>query len=343
MTYRRNFRVSTLVLLVAVFAVWGHAAEALRLGPHFWPTSNPAFLQHGRMDGVLQPTVSGRLESALFGCVRNGGHRFHEGIDLVSISRDARNESTDPIFAFDDGVVRYVNRTSGNSSYGRYVVLEHPKIAPGFVTLYAHLRSVPESIQAGVEVSGGQRIAVMGRSAGGYTIPRSRAHLHFELGFWLGPDFQKWFDQQPYDSENEHGAFNGMNIVGLDAWALCGALRRGQAADAWEFVLSEQIAIEAYVRDSGIPDLLKVNPHLMQNSVIPAGHAGWRVELTWYGLPTRFKALTEEEMEGYERWLTVEALRPDLIDNKLCLDLTRAGYGGAGTKITNLMKRMFVK
>lgn len=314
------------------------------MGPYFWPTPNPAFVQHGKMEGVLQPTVSGRITSGLFGCVRNDGRRFHEGLDLKAMTRDRRNEATDPIFAFDGGIVRYVNTVAGNSSYGRYLVIEHPQIAPGFISLYAHLSKVDAGIAEGVSVEGGQRIAVMGRSAGGYSIPRSRAHLHFELGFWLGPDFQKWYDQQPYDSENEHGSYNGMNIVGLDAWALCGALRRGEAQDAWEYLMSEQIAVEAFVRDTAIPDLLKVNPNLMHNDVIPPDHAGWRVELTWYGLPTRFKALTVGEMEGYERWLTVDALRPDLIEGNLCLDLARKNvFGGAGSKVNSLMKRLFVK
>ncbi len=296
------------------------------------------------MEGVLQPTVSGRITSGRFGCVRNDGHRFHEGLDLRALTRDRRNEATDPIFAFSDGVVRYVNPVAGNSSYGRYIVIEHPQIGPGFVSLYAHLSSINDGIAAGVSVAGGQRIAVMGRSAGGYTIPRSRAHLHFELGLWLGPNFQKWYDQQPFDSKNEHGAYNGMNIVGLDAWQLCGAVRRGETADAWEYLMSEQIAVEAYVRDTGIPDLLKVNPYLMDNEVIPADHAGWRVEFTWYGLPTRFKALTAAEMEGYDRWLTVDMLRPDLIEGNLCLDLARKDvFGGAGSKLSSLVKRMFVK
>ncbi|EDY81894.1 M23 peptidase domain protein [Verrucomicrobiia bacterium DG1235] len=324
-------------------ASWVQGQEAYRLGPHFWPTPNPEFVAHGQMDGVLQPTVSGVLTSGLFGCVRNNGRRFHEGVDLRAISRDKRNEATDPIFAFEDGLVRYVNRTAGNSSYGRYVVIEHPKIAPGFVSLYAHLRSVPDAIQAGVSVEGGQVIAVMGRSAGGYTIPRSRAHLHFELGFWLGPNFQKWYDQQPYESKNDHGSYNGMNIIGLDVWQLLGALRRGEAEDAWQFVMSEQIAVEAFVRETAIPELLVVNPHLMQNVVIPPDHAGWRVEVTWYGLPTRFKALTAAEMEGRERWLTVNILRPDLLEDKLCLDMARNDiFGGAGAKLNSLMRRLFV-
>lgn len=297
------------------------------------------------MEGVLQPTVSGRITSGLFGCVRNSGHRFHEGIDLRAISRDRQNESTDDIYAFDSGIVRYVNEQAGASSYGRYIVIEHPQIAPGFISLYAHLRSVPDEIREGVEVQGGEVIAVMGRSAGGYSIPRSRAHLHFELGFWLGPEFQKWYDKRQFGSENIHGTYNGMNIVGLDVWELLGSLRRGEAADVWEFVMSEQIAAEAFVRDTAVPDILRVNPHLMENLVIPNDHAGWRVEFTWYGLPTRFKALTEEEMSEFEESLTVVALRPDLMEDKYCMDLANGGRtsSGAGAKMINLIDRMFVR
>lgn len=342
MKYRSPL-IASLVVIVGALLGQSAVAQALRLGPHYWPTPNSEFVEHGGMDGVLQPTVSGELTSGLFGCVRNNGHRFHEGIDLRALARDGRNEPIDPVFAFEDGIVRYVNRVAGTSSYGNYIVIEHPQIAPGLVTLYAHLRSVPKEIVAGVSVKGGQKIAVMGRTAGGYTIPRSRAHLHFEVGFWLGPRFQEWYDKQPYDSKNDHGAYNGMNIVGLDVWELCGSLRRGEAADVWEYIMSEQIAVEAYVKDTGIPDLLSVNPHLMANTVIPANHAGWRVELTWYGLPTRFTALTAEQMGNQVRWLEAKVLRPDLIEGKYCMDLARNdAFGGAGPKLTSLMRRLFV-
>ncbi|MBC2605494.1 M23 family metallopeptidase [Pelagicoccus albus] len=328
--------------MAVAFVGLAEAKAPYRLGQYYWPTPNPAYLEKGQMEGVLQPTVSGNITSGLFGCVRNSGHRFHEGLDLRAISRDRKNESTDAIYAFDSGVVRYVNSVAGNSSYGRYIVIEHPQIAPGVVTLYAHLRSIGQGIAAGVEVSGGQRIATMGRSAGGYTIPQSRAHLHFELGFWLGSDFQAWYDRH-YTSKNEHGSFNGMNIIGLDGWALCGALRRGEAEEVWQFIMSEQIAVEAFVRDTRIPELLRINPQLMHNDVIPADHAGWRIEFTWYGLPTRFKALTSAEMEAYPLEYQVEVLRPDLIEDKYCMDLSKPGaFGGAGARIKNLINRMFL-
>ena len=316
-------------------------APAIPLGQHHWPTPNRAILEQGGLDRLLQPTASGKLESALFGCVRNDGERFHEGIDLKPISRDAAGEATDAIYAFEDGVVRYVNLNASKSSFGRYIVVEHPGIAAGVVSVYAHLRSAARGIAVGSTVKGGQAIAVMGRSAGGYTIPKDRAHLHFELGFWLGPDFQRWYDSQPFDTPNDHGAYNGMNIVGMDAWGLFQALKKRQVQDAWEFVLSEPAAVVAKVKDDRIPELLKVNPHLMEGFSIPDDHGGWRIEFTWYGLPKSFAPLGKGAFSS-ERRVEVEVLRADLLQAHACSDMARQDvFGGAGGRLTLLLGRLF--
>ncbi len=319
--------------------VAGAAQDAPRLGPYYWPTPNTAFVQTGSLAAVAQPTESGLLESAIFGCVRNDGRRFHEGLDLKPVARDKRGESIDPVFAFAAGVVRHVSRRAELSGYGSYVVIEHPQIAPGFVTLYAHLRSVPESVSPGVSVRGGQVVAVLGRSAGGYRIPQERAHLHFEAGLWLGGDFQKWYDAQGFDSKNEHGSFNGMNILGLDVWRMAQALREGEADGAWEFALSEAAAVEAVVRSAKIPELLRVNPHLMENAILPPDLAGWRIELTWYGLPLRFTALGAGEMPAGNEFLRARALRPELLDGQACMDMVRRGQ--PGTKLASLIGRLY--
>ena len=318
------------------------AQDAIPLGKYFWPTPNQAFVEHGRMEGVLQSTAIGSAASGSFGCVRNNGKRFHEGLDLKAIFRDSRGEALDPIYAFHGGIVRYVNRAAGDSRYGRYLVLEHPDIAPGLVTLYAHLRSIREEIQPGASVEGGQNLGVMGRSAS-YSIPRSRAHLHFEVGFWMGPGFQTWYDRQPFGTRNEHGSFNGMNIISLDTWSLLGALRRGEAEDVWEFLMSEQIAVEVFIRDTSIPELLKVNPSLMANVSLPRDQAGWRIEFTWYGMPTRFTAIEEDDFPE-KGWMSVNVLRPDLLEPNPCLDIARNDiFGGAGGKLKTVIQLMFVK
>ena len=183
-----------------------------------WPTPNPAFQNGKPVEAYVQPTVSGRVESGLFGCVRNGGSRFHEGLDLYPIGRDVRGEAVDPVYAVLPGRVVHASRNSGYSSYGRYVVIEHDQETPAYHTLYAHLASVADAITLGARVEAGSVLGIMGRSAT-YTIPSSRAHVHFEIGFRLTDDFEKWYTDQKFDSKNRHGMWNGMNLVSVDPLA----------------------------------------------------------------------------------------------------------------------------
>ena len=343
MKFKRSLRKAkgAFVILSLAFCGLGFA-QPFKIGDHFWPTPNRAFLDSKSLGTFLQPTSSGRLESALFGCVRTNGRQFHEGIDLKPIQHDRRGESIDDIYAFHEGIVRYVNRKAGKSSYGQYVVIEHPDIQPGLVSLYAHLRSVPRSISPGRRVAGGEKIGIMGRSAGGYTIPRERAHLHFEIGYWLGPEFQKWFDQQPFKSPNDHGAWNGMNIVGIDVWDFWQAMKRGTVHNLEEHLAREPVAVTATIPRTSIPDILQANPDLMTNIALPQKIGGWRVELTWYGMPLRFTALSREEMKGNPR-VQVEVDHSLHAKGDTCIALARTGaYSGPSGKLNTLISRLFV-
>ncbi|HEX2861164.1 MAG TPA: M23 family metallopeptidase [Lacunisphaera sp.] len=107
-----------------------------------WPTPNSAWERGRDYESWVQPTVSGEARSGLWGSVRSSGTQFHEGLDIKPVARDARGEPTDSITAAMDGVVRHVSTKPGDSSYGRYVVLEHPGMSPAVYTLYAHLARV---------------------------------------------------------------------------------------------------------------------------------------------------------------------------------------------------------
>ena len=47
-------------------------------------------------------------------------------------------------------------------------------------------------------------------------IPRDRAHLHYEIGFMMTQAFQPWYTWRKFGSPNEHGVWNGMNLMGID-------------------------------------------------------------------------------------------------------------------------------
>lgn len=258
--------------------------------PLVWPTPNRAFLEGKPYSDYIQPTASGRLESGLFGCTRNGGNRFHEGIDLKPIQRDRQGRATDPIFAAMPGKVVHVSRIAGNSSYGIYVVLEHQHENVTFYTLYAHMASVRREIQPGRKVSQGTVLGVMGNTAGGYTIPHSRAHLHFEIGMQMNSEFNWWFTRQGFGSPNQHGAWNGMNLNGLDPIAYYRAALNRSIGGMREFLLQQPTAVTIRVRHQDIPDYVERSPGLVKGDIL-LPREGWDVDIAAYGIPVRFRPL----------------------------------------------------
>ncbi|WP_149194684.1 M23 family metallopeptidase [Luteimonas suaedae] len=86
-----------------------------------------------------------------------------------SIDFNRSNDLGDPVVASAAGTVSVV-RNLGNTSYGKYVVINH---GSGWTSYYAHLNSFAVSV--GQRVSRGQRIGTVG-STGGSSGP----HLHYE-------------------------------------------------------------------------------------------------------------------------------------------------------------------
>lgn len=284
-----------MALLAAAFVVdsWSTIATAADL---VWPTPNVTAVRGGSYADFVQPTESGLTESGMFGCVRTSRQQFHEGLDLKAVARDKRGEATDAVFAMWPGVVRYANARPGASNYGRYVVLEHENDGLAYVSLYAHLHSVaPEVLEPGGSVTAGQVLGVMGRSAGNAPIPRERAHVHVETGFYLTTGFQRWYDAQKYPSRNEHGVFNGKNIVGFDFLDYVERLRAGEVSGIRDYVTRLPTAVTVIVRSSAIPDFVTRYPALTLAAPPAAGVAAWQIEFTWFGLPKAWRPLAAND------------------------------------------------
>jgi murein DD-endopeptidase MepM/ murein hydrolase activator NlpD len=66
--------------------------------------------------------------------------RFHEGLDIKPLRRDAQGNPQDEVRAIADGLVAYVTAASNLSNYGRYIVVRHDWGQGSFYSLYAHLR-----------------------------------------------------------------------------------------------------------------------------------------------------------------------------------------------------------
>ncbi|MDD3180093.1 MAG: M23 family metallopeptidase [Opitutaceae bacterium] len=263
-----------------------------------WPVPNQAPAQGKQIQNFVQSTASGETESGLFGCVRSGGIQFHEGIDLKPLQRDVRGEPLDRVSAAMAGIVRHVNNRAGKSSYGRYLVIEHTEVTPAVYTLYAHLRSVEIGIRPGVRVSAGQVIGVMGHTAGGYSIPRARAHLHFEIGLMVTRDFQGWYNWKKFGSPNEHGPWNGMNLMGFDGLDWFRQFRSGRGTDFQQYLDNMKPAVRVRISTIRVPDFIRRYPTLLRKPMPTGLVAGWEIECNWTGIPFAWTPLSAPDVAG---------------------------------------------
>lgn len=318
------------------------AVQAARI-EFVWPTPSNAWEKGRGIEAFIQPTVSGDPESGLFGCVRSGGTQFHEGLDIKSVQRDRRGEPTDPVLAAMDGVVRYVARIAGQSNYGRYIVVEHPNLTPAVYTLYAHLARIDASIRTGSTVKAGQEIGIMGHSSSG-SIPRERAHLHFEIGLRATDNFEAWYRGKKFGNPNEHGVWNGMNLIGLDPLDFLRQWRSGRVDDFQQYLDRLRPVVKVRVVTYRVPDFIQRYPSLLQKPLPTGPVGGWEIACNATGLPFAWTPLTPGETAGL-RAGSVEISSTDAPAVRACrcksLVKTRRGQSEPGDDLQMMLQQVF--
>ena len=138
--------------------------------------------------------------------------KFHEGIDIKPLRRDASGIPLDDVHPVAGGTVVHASANPTHSNYGRYVVIEHQLADGPLYSLYAHLASV--SCKEGDRVGTGNVIGKLGYS--GVGLNKTRAHVHLELCLKLQDDFENWYSSLKLGTPNRHGAYNGLNLAGFD-------------------------------------------------------------------------------------------------------------------------------
>ena len=229
--------------------------------------------------GVLMPTGSGRLESAKFGSTRTvkqgKGYAasFHEGVDIAPVLRDRNGVALDKVVTVADGRVAFINSVSGNSSYGKYVVVEHADKSLGVIskrdakpepavvyTLYAHLADIRFGIRVGSEIKAGTEIGTMGASSNTQPpIPISRSHLHWEIGLMLNARYDVLMREQK--TQNLFAAYNGNNLFGFDPLDFVAARANNSNLDMAKYIATVPVAFEAIIRGK-FPDYFRRYPFL---------------------------------------------------------------------------------
>lgn len=214
------------------------------------PTANDALFRDGGAEFYqhivrdYKGVQSTPWEGGQYGFVRNPAEtaeglvytRFHEGIDIRPMQRDARGEPVDPVRAIADGTVAYTNLVPRYSNYGKYVVVEHRWDGSTYYSVYGHLASVV--VKAGTKVRRGEQLGVMGYTGEG--LDQSRAHVHLELNLLLSRRFESWYDNFFKNDPNHHGIYSGINLAGIDIARLYLALQKRPALTIPEFLTGEE-------------------------------------------------------------------------------------------------------
>ncbi len=265
-----------------------------------WPTPNPAFVKGLGYHAFLQKTGPDKeYSSGSFGCVRNHGQKFHEGLDLFPLNSDPSGKAKDSVFAAMPGTIAYLNKTAKDSAYGKYVVLEHPDYKPTLYTLYAHLEDISPGLSIGTPVKAAEPIGKMGNSAS-FHIPLNRSHLHFEIGIRLSANFDRWYDRQPFKTPNKHGNYNGYNLVGLDPLQFYSAYLDQGFHSPEEFIRSLPVLVKLRVSSQIIPDLVKENPSLCVNGYPKERFSSWICCFGPFGIPLSFLPSSETAASAVE-------------------------------------------
>jgi len=224
--------------------------------------------------------------------------RFHEGMDIRPMHRDARGEPVDEVRAIAEGKVVYASQQAGSSNYGRYIVIEHYWGGCPYYSLYAHLNSI--AVEPGRSVRHGEKLGVMGHTGTG--INRERAHVHVELNLLLNTHFEGWHATYYPTETNHHGMYNGINLAGLDLARLFIALRQNPSLTIPAFLAKEEVFYKVLIPASPNFELGHRYPWMVEGSPNDKP-SSWEVSFTRSGLPLRIQPGSRPVSSAELLWL----------------------------------------
>ncbi|MEX1045357.1 MAG: M23 family metallopeptidase [Chthoniobacterales bacterium] len=221
---------------------------------------------------------------------RLGSHiimtRFHEGIDIKPVRRDASGEPLDDVRAIESGRVVHASGEATDSSYGKYVVLQHEVEDAPVYSLYAHLATV--DVRPGQSMAQGDRLGRLGYTGTG--LNRRRAHLHLEVALLWHDRFETWHAAN-FPTPNKHGLFNGTNLMGLDVAELYLQQRKNPSLTLPQFIRRKDVFFRLRIPESPHFQLPRRYPWLVKGD--PAGARSWIASFTESGFPISLEPSAE--------------------------------------------------
>jgi murein DD-endopeptidase MepM/ murein hydrolase activator NlpD len=293
-----------------LFGIWilgfGISAASPALAQPFrLPTANNALFERGNEEKFFVGTSGKPWQSGTFGCVRSEGYQMHEGLDIRAIKRDKRGEPLDPVIASCDGTVSYINKRAGASNYGKYVVLKHVVEGIEVFTLYAHLSDFASGLAPGKPVKAGETIATMGRTSNTRErISTERAHVHFEINLFVSDRFSTWYRKEHPKEPDDHGIWNGVNLIGLDPrLILLEQEAQGAKFSLLKFIKTRPELCRVIVRDANFSFpkrysmLIRPNPLAQKEGV-----AGYEIALDANAVPIQLTPRAASELKSKQRY-----------------------------------------
>ena len=276
-------------------------AVAAHAQPFLLPTANNALFEKAGEERFFVGTVGKPWTTGTFGCVRSGGWQMHEGLDIRCLQRDHHGEPTDPVLATADGTVVYISTRPSLSNYGNYIVVRHQVEGLEIYSLYAHLHEPRHDLKVGQVVKAGEPIAIMGRTANTHEgISKERAHVHFELNLLVNERFASWFKKTSPDQRNDHGEWNGQNLLGIDPrLVLLGQHEQGAKFSLVSFLQNQTALCRVFVRKTDFPwlkrypALLRSNPRAQKEGI-----AGYELALNFNGVAFELIPRAASEIKG---------------------------------------------
>ena len=299
MLFFRRLLAAGLSAVACALASTHVAAQPFRL-----PTANTAIFEPGNEEKFFVGTTGKPWPSGTFGCVRSEGWQFHEGLDIRSVTRDKSKEPTDAVTATADGIVAYTNKRSGLSNYGNYLVIMHQVEGLEIYSLYAHLKEIRPGLQYGTRVKAGDVVALMGRTSNTREqIVKERAHLHFELNLFVNDRFSGWYKKFLPTQRNDHGEYNGINLLGLDPQAILLEQRaKGKNFSLLKFIQKQPELCRIFVRQAEVPWVKRYAALVTRNALAEhEGVIGYEMSLNFAGIPCRIVPRAAAEISSRSR------------------------------------------
>jgi murein DD-endopeptidase MepM/ murein hydrolase activator NlpD len=257
--------------------------------------------------------------------------KFHEGIDVSPVRRDASGEPLDDVRAIESGRVVHVSRAERDSNYGFYAVVRHEVEGTPVYTIYAHLASV--DVEPGQNVTKGARLGRLGYSGAG--IDKRRAHLHLEIAVLWHDQFETWHAAN-FPTPNKHGIYNGINMMGLDVAELFLAQRKNPGLTLPQFVRGQKPFFRVQIPDSPHFQLPRRYPWLVDGGTRDA--RSWIVAFTAAGFPVSIKSSEESITAPRVVWAAPSAFSYEKVTRSLLSGRTgKPRLGESGQKLLSLL------